>query len=149
MNASSASSFNMAGKPVILDGSRMKVADNYRQREESYASCHSGSQSVRSNRSGILAQLKNKNVGIPSLPQLNNEVFYPQFLPLPADQAQPPFSIAESHRSLNSQKIPTSNSKNRNGTRGSQQQPLRKQDDYSDPVLKASDITEQPQHDDS
>ena len=121
MNASSASSFKMAGgKPVILDGSRMKIANNYGQREESYASCHSGSQSVRSNRSGILAQLKNKNVGIPSLPQLKNEVFYPQLLPLPVDQAQPPFSIAESHRSLNSQKIPTSNSKNRSGTRGSQ-----------------------------
>lgn len=119
MNASSASSFKMAGKPVILDGSKMKIANNYGQREESYASCHSGSQSVRSNRSGILAQLKNKNVGIPSLPLLKHEVFYPQFLPLP-DQAQPPFSIAESHRSLNSQKIPTSNSKNRNGSKGSQ-----------------------------
>ena len=120
MNASSASSVKIAGKPVILDGSRMKIANNYGQREESYASCHSGSQSVRSSRSGILAQLKNKNAGIPSLPQLNNDPFFPQFLPLPADQAHPPFAVAESHRSLNSQKIPTSNGKSRTATRGSQ-----------------------------
>jgi hypothetical protein len=68
MNASSASSVNVAGKLVILDGSRPKIVNNYGHKEESYASCPSGSQSVRSNRSGILAQLKDKNIGVPSLP---------------------------------------------------------------------------------
>ena len=126
MNASSASSVNMASKPVILDGSRPKIVGTYGYKEEYYASCPSGSQSVRSNRSGILAQLKDKNRGIPALPQLQNDGLYTQLLPLPADPPQPAFSVVESHRSLNSQKIPTSSGRNRPGGRASQQQPSRK-----------------------
>lgn len=43
MNASSASSVNVASKLVILDGSRPKIVSNYGYKEESYASCPSGS----------------------------------------------------------------------------------------------------------
>lgn len=84
------------------------------------ASAASESHSVRSARSGILAQLNHLQYvpgtqpeglpGIPALSQLHNEVFYPKLLNPVTDQTQP-FSIAESHRSLNSQKIPTSSNR--------------------------------------
>lgn len=59
MNASSDSSLRARNMPIILDGSKKKASKHQVQldkvKDEAYASCPSGSQSVRSTRSGILA----------------------------------------------------------------------------------------------